>query len=196
MADGRLERQFAFLAEADSLKTVLRRSPLNDGSRSENSAEHSWHLAVTALVLAEYAAPNVNVPHALALIAIHDLVEIDAGDTFAYDATAQATRVFRERSAAERVFGVLPTDQTPQLRALWEEFEDGATPEARFANAVDRLQPLLQDIHAGGGTCRNQTRFEVLQRMAPVETALPRVWPAVLEAIDAFSAAGVLRPSA
>src|SRR5205085_4352444 len=136
----RLERQFAFVREIDRLKGVLRRTTLHDGSRKENSAEHSWHLATMALVLAEYAPNDADVLRAVQLCLVHDVVEIDAGDTFAYDAAANVDKAAREQAAATRVFGLLPLDQAIALRALWEEFEQNETPTARFANALDRLQ--------------------------------------------------------
>ena len=195
MPDDRLTLQIAFLAEADKLKTIERRTPLIDSSRRENSAEHSWHLILAALVMAEYMPVPFNLLHVLEMLAIHDLVEIDAGDTFAYDAQDQLTKAARETAAAERIFALLPDEQAGRLRTLWEEFEAHATPEARFANAMDRLQPLLQNASAGGGSWRNLalTREQVLHRMAPIETALPVVWPRVVDIIDSFCASGVLR---
>jgi putative hydrolase of HD superfamily len=129
------------------------------------------------------------------MAAVHDLVEIDAGDTFAYDGDAHTTKAERELVAADRIFGLLPPDQAARVRALWAEFEAQQTPEARFANAVDRLQPLLQNAHSGGGSwCgQNLEDRQILRRMAPIETAMPHIWPHVLEVIDTFCAAGVLR---
>jgi putative hydrolases of HD superfamily len=196
MSNARLARQIAFLVEADKLKTVVRRTPLGDGSRLENSAEHSWHLALAAMALAEYA-PGVNLTRVLELVAVHDLVEIDAGDTFAYDpdGTVHQTKAQRERAAAERVFGLLPPDQAAELRARWDEFEAMQSAEARYANALDRLQALLQNMSAGGGSWReyNVTRPQVITRMAPVQAALPDVWPFVLEIIDRFCASGAIQ---
>ncbi|HEX8851757.1 MAG TPA: HD domain-containing protein [Gemmatimonadaceae bacterium] len=183
---GRLRRQLAFLGEIDRLKLVLRRTPVADGSRQENSAEHSWHLAVAAVVLAEHAAPDVAVERALQMVVVHDLVEIDAGDTFAYDAAANLGRVEREILAAERLFGMLPDDQREVFRALWDEFEAGETPVARFAIALDRLQPLLVNDLANGGSWRAHgvSRAQVLARMRPIERAIPALWPLVLEIVD------------
>jgi putative hydrolase of HD superfamily len=196
MAGERLAQQVAFLVEADKLKTISRRTLLVDLSRRENSAEHSWHLVLAAMVLREYASERFDLLHVLELVAVHDLVEIDAGDTFAYDALAQTDKAERELAAADRVFGLLPTDQRAHFRALWEEFEAQHTPEACFANALDRFQPLLQNAHSGGGSWRTHdlTRADVLRRMAPVESALPTVWPSVIQIVDAFCACGVLRP--
>jgi putative hydrolase of HD superfamily len=194
MAGGRLERQLAFLAEADRLKTVARRAPLSDNSRLENSAEHSWHLALAALVLGEHARQHVDIGRVLELVVVHDLVEIDAGDTFAYDAAAHHDKVERERTAAGRIFGMLPPDQSERFRELWDEFEAHETAEARVANALDRLQALLQNAQAGGGSWSTHhiTRTQVLQRLAPVEAALPDVWPVVVKTIDRFCELGVI----
>jgi putative hydrolase of HD superfamily len=193
--DDRLARQIAFLVEADKLKQILRRTPLVDGSRQENSAEHSWHMILGALVAREYVPEPVDLGHAIELIAVHDLVEIDAGDTFAYDVPAQAGKDLRERSAAERLFGLLPVDQAERLRTWWEEFEAQETVEARFANAIDRLQPLLQNVHSGGGSwsTHDVSRDQVLRRMAPIELTMPALWPFVVELIDAFCASGTIR---
>jgi 5'-deoxynucleotidase YfbR-like HD superfamily hydrolase len=195
MPDDRLARQVAFLIEADKLKTIIRRTPLVDSSRQENSAEHSWHLVLAAMVVREYTCVELNLLHALEMMAVHDLVEIDAGDTFAYDLAGQATKTERELAAAERIFGLLPPDQSSCFRDLWEEFEAQETPESRFANAVDRFQPLLQNAGSGGGSWRTHhlTREQVLQRMGPVESALPGLWPLVVEIIDLFCAPGLIR---
>ena len=142
MPDPRLAQQIAFLVEADKLKNVLRRTPLMDASRLENSAEHSWHLALTAVVLAEYAPTRIDVLRVLEIVTVHDLVEIDAGDTFAYDVGANQTKTDRELVAADRIFGLLAADQATHLRELWDEFEERQTPESRYAHAIDRLQPL------------------------------------------------------
>jgi putative hydrolase of HD superfamily len=195
MTDGRLTQQIAFLVEADRLKSISRRTPLVDGSRRENSAEHSWHLALAAMILREYAAERVDLLRVLELVTVHDLVEIDAGDAFAYDAAAQSARAARELAAADRLFGLLPADQAGYVRGLWEEFEAQETVEARVANALDRFQPLLQNAHSGGGSWRTHdlTRADVLRRMAPVERALPTLWPSVVGIIDSFCDLGVLR---
>ncbi|HEV3253740.1 MAG TPA: HD domain-containing protein [Candidatus Acidoferrales bacterium] len=191
MADTRLDQFVAFLIEADKLKKILRRTLLADASRRENSAEHSWHLALSAMALEEYAAEPVDLRRVLEMVVVHDLVEIDAGDTFAYDVAGNATRHARESAAADRLFGLLPPDAGARLRALWEEFEARATPEARFATAVDRIQPFLQNVKAGGGTWKiyGLRREQVLERMDPVRTALPALWPMVTRVVDDFFAA-------
>jgi len=188
MSSGRLSQQLHFLTEADKLKSVLRRTSLVDGSRLENTAEHSWHLALVALIVREHAPAGIDHLRVLELIAVHDLVEIDAGDTFAYDKTAIATKAGRERAAAERIFGLLPPDQARRLRSLWDEFETHDTAEARFANAVDRFQALLQNAGVGGGTwhSHNLSREAVLKRMAPIEHAIPGLWPTVVEIVETY----------
>ncbi len=193
--NARLAQQIAFLVEADKLKSVVRRTPLVDVSRLENSAEHSWHLVLVIMVLREYGPRDVDWMRVMEMVAVHDLVEIDAGDVSAYDVDEFAAKAVREHAAAERIFGLLPPDQQSHFRELWDEFEAYATPEARFANAVDRLQPLLQNAHAGGGSWCGQSlvRAQILGRMAPIEAAMPDVWPHVLDVIESFCAAGVLR---
>jgi putative hydrolase of HD superfamily len=191
----RLTRQLAFLVEADKLKSILRRTPLVDASRLENSAEHSWHLALTAVLMREHVPFAFDLTRVLEMLTVHDLVEIDAGDTFAYDAEGQITKAAREQAAADRIFGLLPADQTTHLRTLWEEFEAQASPEARVAHAMDRLQPFLQNSHSNGGSWRTHqlTRAQVLKRMAPIESTLPDVWPLVLRVVDTFCASGLIR---
>lgn len=182
----RLERQLAFMVEIDRLKRILRQTLIGDGSRRENSAEHSWHLAVAALLLAEHAPAGVDLARTVRMALVHDLVEIDAGDTFCYDPNANLDKEERERLCADRIFGILPSDQGAELRELWEEFERGETPEARYANALDRLQPLLQNLHTDGGTWRMHgvRREQVLQRMQPIHDAIPALWPMVERALQ------------
>ena len=182
----RSEAQLAFLLEADRLKGVLRQTLLCDGSRRENSAEHSWHLALMAAVLVEHATEPVDVHRVIRMLLVHDLVEIDAGDTFAYDTGGNADRAAREQHAADRIFGMLPGDQGAELRAVWDEFEEGTSPEARVAVALDRMQPLLLNHQTDGGSWRTHgvRRTQVLRRMEPIRQALPSLWPTV-EAIIA-----------
>lgn len=151
----RLARQIRFTVELDKLKQVLRRNSLGDGSRRENSAEHSWHLATMAAILAEHANTAVDIGRVMRMLLVHDVVEIDAGDTFAYDLDGLLDQAEREIRAADRIFSLLPPDQTEEVRGLWEEFEAGETAEARFAVALDRFQPLLQNFECGGGTWRS-----------------------------------------
>ncbi len=150
----RLERQLSFIIEIDKLKQVLRHTSLLDGSRRENDAEHCWHLSLMAVVLIEHAAGEIDLLRVLKMLLIHDVVEIDAGDALLYDVTDAAARAARERQAADRIFSMLPEDQAQTLRALWNEFEARETADAKFARALDRLQPLLQNHHNEGGTWR------------------------------------------
>lgn len=144
-------RQIEFIAECDRLKEVFRQTINTSSRRAENDAEHSWHLCLCVIVLAEHAnAPQLDVLRVLQMLIVHDLVEIDAGDTFAYDTAAMANQHEREAVAAERIFGLLPPDQATTFRALWDEFEAKATPEAKFATAVDRFQPMLLNCRTQG----------------------------------------------
>lgn len=179
MFENRIKQQLSFLAELDKLKGVLRQSPLVDQSRKENSAEHSWHLAMFALVLSEHA-PEVDTLHVLKLLLVHDIVEIDAGDSpmHAQNADQDAVRE-KEQEAAKRIFGLLPSEQGKELLNLWLEFEDAQTTAARFAKALDRLQPLYINTLASGGTwAENQvTKQQVAERYGPViDRGAPMLW--------------------
>jgi putative hydrolases of HD superfamily len=168
----RLSQQLEFLAEAGRLRGVLRQTMLAEPARRENSAEHSWHLTVLALTLAEYAPPGTDLARVVAMLVVHDIVEVDAGDLSVYaPATEQTRQRAAERAAADRLFGLLPPDQTGSLRQLWDEFEERATLEARFARALDRLQPMLENVRERGGTWRERgvTADEVLTKVALIE---------------------------
>jgi putative hydrolase of HD superfamily len=184
--DSRFRGQLAFLVELDKLKLVLRRTMVIGESRRENSAEHSWHLGVMAMLLSEYAPGHVDLERALTMLLIHDVVEIDAGDTFVFDDAAMADKEERERRAADRLFGLLPPDQAERLRGLWNEFEACATPEARFAVALDRFHALLQNVHNRGGTWKRHGvgREQVLSRMGPIRDGAPALWPYVVRTVD------------
>jgi putative hydrolase of HD superfamily len=195
MAVTRLDQQIAFLKEIDRLKGVLRRTALIDRSRLENSAEHSWHLAMMALVLGELAPDGTDTLHAVRMLLVHDLVEIDAGDTFAFDVRAHHDKLARESAAADRIFALLPPDLETEMRALWDEFEAGQTREAQFAVALDRFSGLLQNWSGGdGGTWRRHavTREAVLRRMEPIQTGVPVLWPFVIDVVDSATAAGLI----
>lgn len=193
----RLAQQIQFVLEVDQLKQVLRQTLLTDGSRRENSAEHSWHIALMALVLAEYAPQPIDVLRVLKMLLLHDLVEIDAGDTFCYDVQGNQSKADREVRAADRLFGLLPADQAIELRTIWEEFESQTTPDAQFAAALDRLQPLLHNHQTQGHTWQlhQVTCDRVLERMAPIQTGAPPLWPLVEQVIDDCIAAGYLSES-
>jgi putative hydrolase of HD superfamily len=191
----RLRRQLAFIIEADKLKAIVRQNYLADGSRRENDAEHSWHLALMVAVLAEHAATgNLDLLRILKMVLIHDLVEIDAGDAFVYDEAARAAAEAKERAAAERIFGLLPDDQRDEYRALWEEFEAAATPEARFARAVDRLAPLMLNYHSGGIMWRAKgLRAEQVRAVnRRIEAGAPALWAVAETMIDEATRAGAL----
>jgi putative hydrolase of HD superfamily len=194
-----LQDQISFLLEADRLKTVLRQSTLTNRSRRENSAEHSWHLALMAVVLAEHAPPGTDLRRVMSMLVLHDLVEIDAGDLFVYAAAAdQARQATAERAAADRLFSILPPAQGPALRALWEEFEERRTSEARFARALDRLQPMLINMVTGGGTwlAHAVTADQVLAKVALIEDGSPSLGHYARDMIARAVELGILAPAA
>jgi len=179
MDSERLEKQMAFIVEIGKTKQVLRRTMVIGTDRHENDAEHSWHLAMMAILLAEYAeSESVDILKVLKMVLVHDLVEIYAGDTYCYDEEGAKDKIERETRAADRIFAMLPDDQSREMRALWDEFEDMITPEARFANALDRLQPLLLNYHSGGETWQKYrvTSDRVLKRAQPVAEHMPGIW--------------------
>ena len=172
----RLARQLYFILELDKLKSVYRRTYLIDGTRSENSAEHSWHLALLAMVLAEHANEPLDVGKVIRMVLIHDIVEIDAGDTYIYD--AQDDKAEREQRAADRIFGLLPPDQAQEFRDLWEEFETRQTAEARFASALDRFIPQLHNFHTQGRSWKEHgiTSERVLMRNVEISHGSNALW--------------------
>jgi putative hydrolases of HD superfamily len=178
MVPERLLNQIEFVVEIDKLKGIARQTLLTDGSRRENSAEHSWHLAVMVMLLTEYATEHIDIPRVLKMVLIHDLVEIDAGDTYCYDEEGNKGKVERERKAAHRIFGLLPNEQSEEFHALWEEFEARSTPEAKFAAALDRLQPLLNNYRTEGGLWRKHgiKSSQVYARNRIIEEGSPRLW--------------------
>jgi 5'-deoxynucleotidase YfbR-like HD superfamily hydrolase len=177
----RLAQQLEFISEIDKLKRILRMTRIMDGSRRENSAEHSWHIAVMAPLLAEYSPEPVNVERTMKMLLIHDVVEIDAGDTFCFDEAAHHDKEEREVRAAERLFGLLPDDQGAELRALWDEFELGESVDARFAVALDRLSGTLCNYANGGGTWveHDVSNDRILERQSPIERGAPELWPVI-----------------
>ena len=150
MEKTRLEKQFDFCREIDKEKFIGRQTYLSDGKRKENDAEHAWHMAIMAILLNEYANEEIDVLKTVTMLLIHDLVEIDAGDTYAYDEEGKKTKKEREERAAERIYGLLPQDQQEKLRRLWEEFEAWETPEAKFAHAMDNIQPIMLNAATDG----------------------------------------------
>ena len=196
MADERLQRQIRFILEIDALKSVLRHTYLLGADRPENSAEHSWHVAVMAVLLAEHANEPVDVARVVRMLLIHDVVEVDAGDTYVYDTAGAEAKAEREVRAADRVFGLLPEDQGRELRALWEEFEEGRTAEARFAAALDRLMPVLHNVHTEGRSWREHgiTADRVIARNARMSEGSEALWEYARSLIEAAVAKGHLAP--
>lgn len=191
-----LASRLEFVYELDKLKTVLRQSMLADDSRQENSAEHSWHLAMTAMTLAPLADEPIDVARAIKILLVHDIVEIDAGDVFIYDDEQRAAAEAAEQAAADRIFGLLPDEQAAEFRALWDEYESHSTPEGRFAYACDRLQPLLLNVAIGGGSWRRHgiTADRVKAINGAIDDGLSQVWAVAERFIDQAVADGQLLP--
>ncbi len=184
-----------FFLEVDNLKEVERRNYLASGSRRENTAEHSWHLGIAAMIMAPFASEPIDLAAAMCMALVHDIVEIDAGDTFAYSQSEAelAGKEAREQAAADRLFGLLPPAMGRRFRDLWDEYERGDTPEARYVMAVDRMAPMLLNTAEGGTTWREHgiTRDRVIARNGPhIQPALPAVWAQALAMLDAATAAG------
>ncbi len=189
--DGRLDAQMAFLTEACRLKSVTRATTLCDASRPENSAEHSWHLALYALVLGEHAPEGVNISRVIRMLLLHDLVEIDAGDNPIYGQIDHAAVAAQEQAAADRIFGLLPADQAGELRALWDEFEAAESVDAKFAKALDRFQPPNQNLASGGVSwvVHGATLDKVESRVGtPIARGAPALWAWVAPRIRAWFA--------
>lgn len=188
----RLEQQLQFILEIDKVKKIIRQTPLSDASRKENDAEHSWHIALMAYLLQEYAQESVEVSKVMLMVLIHDLVEIDAGDTYAYDEEGAKTKDERERKAADRIFGLLPEDQGVYLKALWEEFEAYETAEAKYAHMLDNFQPLLLNDAAGGisWTEHQVKKSQIYKRNEKVEETSVTIWKCMQDKIDKHIQAG------
>lgn len=198
MDDARILQQMLFLKEADKVKSVFRRNRILHGERPENDAEHSWQLALMAVVLSEHASPKVDVLHVVKMLLIHDLVEIDSGDTFAFDQAAVLTQREREEKAAERIFGLLPAEMAEEMRAVWEEFECRETPEARFAGALDHLGGgVVPNCHHQGGCWREAgvTVERVKARNSPIAAGSPILWEYAEGLIDEVQQEGFIRSS-
>jgi putative hydrolases of HD superfamily len=182
----RLERQLAFLLEADKLKTVFRRNLIADGSRTENDAEHSWTFALAAVLFAETAREPVDLLKVVRIALIHDVVEVDAGDTFIYDEAAKQGQREREERAAQRLFGLLPEDQARELLALWHEFEEGQTKEARFARAIDRLAAVVLNHASQGRSWRRHgvTKERILEINSRIDQGSPALWRLVQQLVE------------
>jgi putative hydrolase of HD superfamily len=187
----RIDQQLSFLIEADKLKSVIRGTTLNDNSRHENSSEHSWHIALYALVMAEHATKPVNVDRVIKMLLLHDLVEIDAGDVPIHSAAARdpTAQDAAEQAAADRIFGLLPNDQSTALRRLWDEFEAAETDDAIFAKSIDRVQPVVSNLEAGGASwiTYNVTRQQLQTRVGDkVMRGAPAIRNALKSRIDAW----------
>ena len=194
----RLTQQVEFIVEIDRLKQVYRRTYLMDASRHENDAEHSWHLGVMAILLLEHAqSPRLDLLRVLKMVLVHDLVEIDAGDTFAYDDVGAVDKIQREQAAADRLFALLPTDQAAEFRAVWEEFEARQTPEARYAAALDRFQPMLHNYRTKGKAWQEHgiTVDQVLARNQSMAEGSPLLWQYAQQFVADAVSKGYLSPA-
>ena len=174
----RLDQQLKFVAEIDKMTQVFRRTMLIDGSRRENDAEHSWHIAVMALLFTEYVKQKPNVGRAVKMLVVHDLIEIYAGDTFAFDVEGNKTKEQNEAAAADKLFAQLPPEQGAEIRALWEEFDDMKTPDSIYANCMDRVQPFLHNTLTTGTTWveGGVAKSQVEKRLAVVKENMPELW--------------------
>ena len=195
MSSDKLLQQIAFIHEIDKLKYIQRKTRLFNSDRRENDAEHSWHLALMALTLAEHADEPVDTLKVLKMLLIHDLVEIDSGDVFLYDTIINHDNTIAERKAAERIFGLLPAKQAKEFIAIWEEFETGDTPESRFAHAMDRLEPILQNVSNQGGTWteHNVPYDTVIQKTNKIGHGSKILWDFTEKLIDDSVEKGYIR---
>ncbi|SNX53183.1 HD domain-containing protein [Thermoanaerobacterium sp. RBIITD] len=186
MDSDRLKKQIEFIVEIDKIKQVFRQTLLMDGSRHENDAEHSWHLAMMAMLLSEYTNEKVDVCHVIKMVMVHDIVEIDAGDTFVYDEKGYLDKSDREKKAADRIFNILPDDQAKEIRALWEEFEERKTPDAKYASALDRIQPILHNYYTKGHSWKEHgvKSYQVLERNKIVSEIAPELWKFINEILE------------
>jgi putative hydrolase of HD superfamily len=190
-----MQARIRFILETDRLKTVQRQTYITDVSRRENSAEHSWHLALMAILFNDMAnTPDLDLLKVVKMLLIHDIVEIDAGDTFAYDAKAHEDKAEREQAAAQRLFGLLPEAQREEMLALWREFEAQETPEARFALALDRFHPMLLNLHSQGTAWRKHgiTRRQVLERNRMIADGSEALWKAAQQIVAEATEKGYL----
>ncbi len=189
-----LDACLAFTVEIDKLKSVERRTRLINDPRNENTAEHSWHVATMALALAPHAPEDVNIDRVIQMLLVHDIVEIDVGDTFAYDEKGHEEKPLKESIAADRIFGILPAETVRQLRGLWEEYEAAQTPDGAFAHSIDRFLPILHNYHTDGHAWRQHaiTKSQVLKRNSVIERGCPPLWPVLLSIVNDAVAKGML----
>lgn len=192
----RLLRQIEFITEIDKAKKIFRQNVVIGTKRNENDAEHSWHLAIMAMLLIEHSATkDLDILKVMKMVLIHDIVEIDAGDTFCYDQKAYEDKAEREQQAADRIFNILPQDQGEEFRAIWDEFEAQETPEACFANCLDRLQPLILNHNSNGHTWQRPevNSQRVLERSMPLKENAPQLWEYVNRIVEEAIAKGYLK---
>ena len=191
----RLEEQLKFILEIDKEKNILRQTHLSSHGRRENDAEHAWHMAIMIYLLREYANEEIDLAKAMMMALIHDVVEIDAGDTYAYDTEGLATQKEREEKAAERIFGLLPQDQRGEIRALFDEFEAYETPEARFAHVMDNFQPMLLNDSNGGNDWREHgvAKSQIYRRNAKTGTGSEIIWEYMKTLVDENISKGNIR---
>lgn len=194
--DEKLKKQLKFILVIDNMKNIFRRNLLADGSRRENDAEHSWSLAMLAMLFEEYSAEKVDMEKTLKIALVHDLVEVYAGDTFAYDLKGNEDKLERETKAAQKLFEILEPEQGGEIRDLWNEFEEKKTPEARYANAIDRVQPLINNYMTDGYTWKDGDVHapQIYKRNEIVRTAAPELWELVEGIVDDSIESGILKP--
>lgn len=195
MINKRLLKDIEFIVELDKMKSILRQTSLINEDRREDDAEHSWHIAIMAMVLEEYSNEKIDICKVIKMLLTHDLVEIYAGDTFCYDKKGNEDKTEREIKAAERIFGILEEDKAKEFRALWDEFEKGETAEALFAASMDRLQPMLNNYNNNGGTWRkfNVAKNDIYKRIAPVRKTSDELWNFVENMIEDAAERGLIQ---
>ncbi len=193
--EDRLKKQIDFILEVDKLKNITRQTYISDASRKENDTEHSWHLALMCMLLAEYSNTEIDRLRVMSMVLIHDIIELDAGDTYAYDEAGNATKREREVKAAERIFNILPEDQANYMRGLWDEFEESSTPEAKFALALDKVQPILLNDISGGLAWREHEvkKSQVVNRNVHTPEGSKVLWDYCKELLDKNVKNGNLR---
>lgn len=186
MEKNRLEKQIEFILELDKIKSIVRQTYLSNGERKENDAEHSWHLALMCFTLAEYANEPIDVLKTMKMVLLHDVIEIDAGDTYAYDTAGNETKRERELEAAKRIFPILPKEQAEEYRSLWDEFEERKTPEAKFARMLDNVQPVLLNHASGGKSWREHgvKKSQVMGRNERTHEGSEEIWSYLKNIID------------
>ena len=194
--DEKLHKQIKFAIVIDEMKNIFRRNLIIDGSRRENDAEHSWNLAMLAMLFEEYSTEKVDIERVLKIALVHDLIEVYAGDTFAYDVKGNEDKLQREIESANKLFGILDPGQGAEIRALWDEFEAKETAESKYANAIDRIQPLINNYLTNGHTWKEGDVHapQIYKRMDIIRTTTPALWPIVEGIINTSIEIGILKP--